>query len=345
MASNQNTVNLKVDVGDRQYALDVPIGFSYLCGDSGTGKSQLIEDLYGTNVTIKLNDSELPFYPLSLRSVNNSPDLIDLNRILTAVDNKTRAVYFFNEDVINIIFCKDIVEKACAIPNACVVFISRTHMNKEVHGAHNSYELLNDRGGYSLKPYSALNVPVRGDGVQVSRLELERNESHTLTVYFGKQIDFQGRKDVITRPDITYKKSFKKEWYEDPFVQEILHDIDHIPEDSGPIIPWLIDHNRYPWDICTGSKNLIMAKYLEDKPPLMQYMGDNCFPYLMRIAQQQDITVYSSRLFWFKVEDWERYPIKVAAPQFNIIATNHWEFLDICADVVDEQEKYTGLGI
>lgn len=143
-----------------------------------------------------------------------------------------------------------------------------------------------------------------------------------ITIYFGRQDEIIRRPDVIGAPNSYYKEQFQKAWYDDPFVLRILHDIDHIPEDSGPMIMWLLDHNRYPWDICTGSKNLIMAKYVKDRAPLLQYMGENCFPYLFELSNCQDITVWSSVAPMFLSKLWNKVQTKIYAPQFNLTVEN-----------------------
>lgn len=157
-----------------------------------------------------------------------------------------------------------------------------------------------------------------------------------ITIYFERQRDILSRKDIISNPSVVYKKAFKKEWYDDPMVIEVLHRIDHVPEAVKPTVEWFISQHRAPWDICTGSKNVIMTKFLDGMAPLLQYMGENCYPYIFDISNEKNIIIYSSMLQSFLTKLWKEHPADLYAPQLEMHVTDIWTWVDMFEEIEEK---------
>lgn len=156
MISSQKIVNLSVDVGDRQYDLDIPIGFSYLCGDSGTGKSQLIEDLYRNGVKMMC---DLPVYFVSVTFEYGNGGFLNYGQVMRKARAKERAVYILDEDVLPFIPGNGLISDVAAIEGAAVLMAGRSDSEAVVHGLYNSFILGNTAGqSIKLKPYFDLSI-------------------------------------------------------------------------------------------------------------------------------------------------------------------------------------------
>ena len=110
-------------------------------------------------------------------------------------------------------------------------------------------------------------------------------------------------------PDHVFHDVYKEEWFDDPFVIEMIKGVDDTEHDRGRWFnsPYL---GLIPADeLSNGVKNLILAyKYF---PSPVEYAGafagPNCFPYIKRIAEEKDIYLhllhdfeYFERLLPFK---------------------------------------------
>lgn len=88
----------------------------------------------------------------------------------------------------------------------------------------------------------------------------------------------------------------KQEWFQDPFVQQIIKEVDHatvlqgfvLQTDKGMIIP--------PEYLSTGTKTAICMYEMSDQVFNLTQMGDNVFVYMCQLALERDVTVLTYRM-------------------------------------------------
>ena len=185
MASNQNTVNLKVTTSDRQYDLDIPVGFSYLCGDSGTGKTLLIEDLYDNMTRV---ECDLPVYYASVAFEASNGGFLNYGRVMKKATEKERAVYILDEDVATFIPGNGLVSDVAAIEGAAILMIGRSDSETVVHGLYNSF-VLDDIAAQPrrLRPYFDLDTLSEKQQGSIIITEDSKSSAYVLRSIFGNE--------------------------------------------------------------------------------------------------------------------------------------------------------------
>lgn len=110
-----------------------------------------------------------------------------------------------------------------------------------------------------------------------------------LNVIFGRE---NVGKPYILDTRIYFRKHSKEFKFKDPFVEEFLKVIDDseviaegaLKDFKGDFIS--VDY------MSTGCKTLCSIYYDKNNTIFYGYMGDNCVPFLMRIAETKDITIF-----------------------------------------------------
>ena len=148
-----------------------------------------------------------------------------------------------------------------------------------------------------------------------------------LNLIFGKEFDFDPDR-VIVNPDQMFREVKQSHWFEDDFAIRVLKEIDDFQVTPGRVMQDFWEANRGMDDICTGTKNLLLAKHYTDKSVMLQRMGDNCYKFLLEIADSADITVYSSVIPLFP-EDLFIYGRCIGFPQYNSVASNTMEAITL----------------
>lgn len=91
--------------------------------------------------------------------------------------------------------------------------------------------------------------------------------------------------------DVVFRGNYEDEWFDDPFVKEMVLDIDK----SEVISPYLIISpvlGSISYDRLSGGvKVLIMLYKMPDMEQCASNCGDNCLPAMVKIAEMHDITV------------------------------------------------------
>lgn len=134
----------------------------------------------------------------------------------------------------------------------------------------------------------------------------------------------------IKNIDLYFNKMKKTSWFEDPFVREIMADLDKVYVESGYITHSILFNERYTVDdLAIGTKFLILVYKLRDKVYFAN-VGDNGTDFLEKIAQEydeegRDLIIVSNYL-----------------QEFRFIHVNEVEYLNydiICHNQKDVQEK------
>lgn len=100
--------------------------------------------------------------------------------------------------------------------------------------------------------------------------------------------------DYIKHPGKKFDLEYEPEWIMDPFVIEMIEDIDKGAKViSGRIIESPVLGPISPRDLASGIKNLIMIKYYKpNKTWLSTKFGDNCIPWLCKLSYEVDFELY-----------------------------------------------------
>ncbi|SEA70394.1 protein of unknown function [Pseudobutyrivibrio sp. ACV-2] len=106
-----------------------------------------------------------------------------------------------------------------------------------------------------------------------------------LSIYFGDL------KDSIYNTSSYFKFNYEKEWLTDPFVSEMIKDVD----DSVVLGTGAIDSPVMgviaPVSLSGGVKTLILIDKVTDKVFNASNCGDNCAKWILKIAEKKDITI------------------------------------------------------
>lgn len=93
---------------------------------------------------------------------------------------------------------------------------------------------------------------------------------------------------------------YEDEWIEDPFVQEMIQDIDHSKVISAHIIESPILGAITPKELSGGVKVLILMLKDDSFIYNMSNCGNNCGKWILKIAEQKDLTVYLQHILRFE---------------------------------------------
>lgn len=99
-----------------------------------------------------------------------------------------------------------------------------------------------------------------------------------------------------------FKYDYEDDWITDPFVKEMIRDVDQsIVLDSGVIDSPVLGKNP-PTGLSGGVKTLILVKFDKDKIFNASTCGDNCAKWLLKIAEKEDRTINLHHLMRFGTE-------------------------------------------
>ena len=141
-----------------------------------------------------------------------------------------------------------------------------------------------------------------------------------LNIKFGEREPFEGMISAI------FEGNYETEWFEDPFVLEMIKNVDgneHVDGDvfRSPILG-TIDASR----LSGGVKTLIMLYKMPELEMIGSNCGDNCNGYILKIAEMQDITLKYAHLpeewpekFEARFVEWEGMP--------ELVTHTHDEFI------------------
>ena len=108
-----------------------------------------------------------------------------------------------------------------------------------------------------------------------------------LSIYYG---DIESEK-YIFNPDVFFNSTYEEEWITDPLTKQMIKDIDG----SDVVGPRLIDSpflGAIPTERLSGGvKTLILMKFAPDHIFNASACGDNCAPWILKIGQEQDLTI------------------------------------------------------
>lgn len=131
---------IKFDAGSHSYHLSFPEGFSFLCGDSGTGKSEFVQEVADSMGARMCTTFGAAVYCLSA-SVENPSVISLLNEALEALTYRSPGIYFVDELAFQVKLYRDLLLTALKQGGVSVIAVSRASVDSIVHGVSNTYVL------------------------------------------------------------------------------------------------------------------------------------------------------------------------------------------------------------
>ena len=122
-----------------------------------------------------------------------------------------------------------------------------------------------------------------------------------LKVYFGNM------PGAVYHTAVFFKNDYEDEWIIDPFVKEMILDVDRsVVLDSG-VIDSPVLGKIPPLMLSGGVKTLILVKFEPGRIFNASTCGDNCAKWLLNIAKEEDRTVNLRHIMDFGREPFEIY--------------------------------------
>ena len=127
----------------------------------------------------------------------------------------------------------------------------------------------------------------------------------------------------------SFKYDYEDDWITDPFVKEMIQDVDQsIVLDSG-VIDSPVLGKIPPTGLSGGVKTLILVKFDKDKIFNASTCGDNCAKWLLKIAEKEDRTINLHHLMRFGTE-----PFTIRVLNTNQIVHSMEELVSIAGEFV-----------
>jgi hypothetical protein len=144
-----------------------------------------------------------------------------------------------------------------------------------------------------------------------------------LNVFFGNM------PDAVYNTAVFFKNDYEDEWIVDPFVKEMIRDVDRSEVLANGVIDSPVLGKIPPVGLSGGVKTLILVKFEPNKVFNASTCGDNCAKWLLRIAQTEDRTVNLRHIMDFGEE-----PFAIRVLNNNSIVRSMTELTDVAIDYV-----------
>lgn len=114
-----------------------------------------------------------------------------------------------------------------------------------------------------------------------------------LRVYFGDM------PKAVYNTSVYFKNDYEDEWIVDPFVIEMIKDVDSSEVLYSGVIDSPVLGKIPPEKLSGGVKTLILVKFEPDVIFNASTCGDNCAKWLLKIAEKEDRTINLRHLMDF----------------------------------------------
>ena len=144
-----------------------------------------------------------------------------------------------------------------------------------------------------------------------------------LNIFYGDM------KEAVYNTASYFKYYYEDYWITDPFVKEMIQDVDQsIVLDSG-VIDSPVLGKIPPTGLSGGVKTLILVKFDKDKIFNASTCGDNCAKWLLKIAEKEDRIINLHHLMRFGTE-----PFTIRVLNTNQIVHSMEELVSIAGEFV-----------
>lgn len=144
-----------------------------------------------------------------------------------------------------------------------------------------------------------------------------------LNVFFGNM------PEAVYNTAVFFKNDYEDEWITDPFVIEMIRDVDHSEVIDNGVIDSPVLGKIPPLGLSGGVKTLILVLFEPGKVFNASTCGDNCAKWLLRIAASEDRTVNLRHIMDFGDE-----PFEIRIRNTGDVVHSMKEMVDIAIDYV-----------
>lgn len=112
--------------------------------------------------------------------------------------------------------------------------------------------------------------------------------------------------DIVAFPSAEFDLLYEEAWLDDPWSRQVISDIQRIDvtDETRSVRSILAEYSIPPEELATGTKNLLLTKFNPDGRKIrMSMMGENCYKWLMQIADEQDVCGVATKPLFFTAED------------------------------------------
>ena len=114
-----------------------------------------------------------------------------------------------------------------------------------------------------------------------------------LSIYYGDM------DNVIYNTSVYFRNTMRGEWLEDPFVKEMIKDVDNSEVLGNGAIKSPVLGIIAPNTLSGGVKTLILIHKIQDRIFNASNCGDNCAKWLLKMGEMKDVTVNLRHLMDF----------------------------------------------
>ena len=114
------------------------------------------------------------------------------------------------------------------------------------------------------------------------------------------KIWYYGNVDYMKDAPSYFDNVYEDEWIEDPFVKEMILDVDNSTVISAHIIDSPVLGAITPKELSGGVKVLILMLKDDSFIYNMSNCGDNCAKWILKIAEKKDLVVYLQHIIHFE---------------------------------------------
>lgn len=139
-----------------------------------------------------------------------------------------------------------------------------------------------------------------------------------LSIHYG---DFDG---YVPDPDMFFNNTYEEDWLNDPFVIQMISDVDKSTVLSSGVIDSKVLGLILPERLSGGVKTLIFVLKRPDMIFNGSACGENCAEWLLKIGEKQDVTIRLGYLMPFNE------PFKIHVINNNTIYTKWRDIVMNC---------------
>lgn len=121
----------------------------------------------------------------------------------------------------------------------------------------------------------------------------ETEVDEMLNIYFGNM------PEAVFNTSVYFKNAYEDAWITDPFAREMIQDIDKSVVLDSAVIDSPVLGKIAPTALSGGVKTLILMKNERTKIFNASTCGDNCAKWILKLAEQNDLTINLRHLMDF----------------------------------------------
>ena len=123
-----------------------------------------------------------------------------------------------------------------------------------------------------------------------------------LNIFYGDM------KEAVYNTASYFKYDYEEDWIVDPMVKEMIQDVDRSTVIDSGIIDSPVLGKIPPTALSGGVKTLILVKFEPEKVFNVSTCGDNCAPFILKLAKKKNLTINLRHLMDFGKK---KFPVDV----------------------------------